>query len=73
MLTSKVDKEIRIGWNKRRGIVSVLREHYLRDDIPCRIQECRLCRQELSDGKEMTNNYYKIHYNYIISSLHVDS
>ena len=50
MLTTKLDQEVRIGWNKRRGQVSVIREHYLRDDIPCRIQQCSLCDQSLADG-----------------------
>lgn len=50
MLTAKIDKEIRIGWNKRRGQVSVIREHYLRGDIPCRSQLCTTCDHTLSDG-----------------------
>ena len=41
----KIDEQVRIGWNKKRGQVSVTRERYLRDDIPCRIELCTFCEQ----------------------------
>jgi DIS3-like exonuclease 1 len=50
MLSSKIDEKIRIGWNKRRGQVSVLRERYLRDDISCHIQSCQSCKIHSVEG-----------------------
>ena len=40
----RFEKQIRIGHGKgRRGNVSVTREHYVRDDIPCKVKGCVLC------------------------------
>ena len=48
----KLDKEVRIGYGKGRGRgnVSVLREHYLRDDVPCKSEGCALCSELGSTG-----------------------
>jgi hypothetical protein len=29
--------------NSKGGVVQIVREHYLRDDIPCRSQLCNTC------------------------------
>ncbi len=51
----KLEKEVRLGYGrgKARGYVSVVREHYLRDDIACKRDGCCIC-QELScpDGRQ---------------------
>ena len=47
----RLEKEVRIGYGKgKRGYVSVLREHYLRDDIPCKSEACALCGQLIGPG-----------------------
>lgn len=43
MLTRKIDKVVPLKWGKGRSYVSVLREHYLRDDIPCHCLGCPIC------------------------------
>ena len=50
------EKEIRFSSFRRRGTVSVVREHYLRDDISCKVEFCPLCTNckaggKLSEGK----------------------
>ncbi|XP_064382954.1 DIS3-like exonuclease 1 [Halichondria panicea] len=43
----RCEKQVRIGYGKgRRGYVSVTREHYLRDDISCKVEKCILCDEE---------------------------
>ena len=41
----RVEEQVRVGHGRRgrRAAVSVVREHYLRDDISCRVQACALC------------------------------
>ena len=39
----KVEKEVRFSSVRQRGNVSVVREHYLRDDIGCKVDSCPLC------------------------------
>ena len=48
----RLEKEVRIGYGKgRRSYVSVVREHYLRDDIPCKSEACVLCAEITPPGK----------------------
>ncbi|XP_019853145.1 PREDICTED: DIS3-like exonuclease 1 [Amphimedon queenslandica] len=52
----KVDRTVILPLSKRRprrGPISIIREHYLRDDIPCRMKQCGICNQELSDTQCM--------------------
>ena len=47
----RLEKEVRIGYGKgRRSYVSVVREHYLRDDIPCKSEACALCMEITPPG-----------------------
>ena len=47
----RLEKEVRIGYGRgKRGNVSVVREHYLRDDIPCKSEACVLCTTLISPG-----------------------
>ena len=39
----RVEKEVRLTYTKRRTHVSVIREHYLRDDISCKAEKCCIC------------------------------
>ena len=48
----KVDKLVSIGWGRGRGYVTVLREHYLRDDISCHYQACPVCNNASSSASE---------------------
>lgn len=49
----RCEKQIRIGYRKgRRGNVSVTREHYLRDDISCKVRGCALCEDISSNRNE---------------------
>ena len=49
MLREKVDKKVRLRWDAtRRSHVSVVREHYFRDDISCKSELCSI--------KECQNN-----------------
>ncbi|KAL5481237.1 hypothetical protein EMCRGX_G021367 [Ephydatia muelleri] len=45
------EKEIRFSSFRRRGTVSVVREHYLRDDISCKVEFCPLCTNCKAGGK----------------------
>uniref|UniRef100_A0A1X7SVM9 Uncharacterized protein n=1 Tax=Amphimedon queenslandica TaxID=400682 RepID=A0A1X7SVM9_AMPQE len=52
----KVDRTVILPLSKkrpRRGPISIIREHYLRDDIPCRMKQCGICDQTLSDTQCM--------------------
>lgn len=44
-MTEQREKEIRLSSARRRGIVSVVREHYLRVDISCKVDRCALCAE----------------------------
>ena len=47
----KLEKEVRIGHGRgKRGNVSVVREHYLRDDISCKSEACVLCEGGTTPG-----------------------
>ena len=38
------EREVRLNYAKgKRGYVSVMREQYLRTDIPCKVKECTIC------------------------------
>ena len=55
MLRDKVDKKVRLRWDrKRRSYVSVVREHYFRDDISCKSELCQQpsCLQQLGASGE---------------------
>ena len=40
----RLEKEVRLAYNHgRRSYVSVVREHYLREDISCKSELCVLC------------------------------
>ena len=40
----QLEKEVRLGYNHgKRSYVSVVREHYLREDLSCRSELCALC------------------------------
>lgn len=46
-----IEKEVRLTHRHgkgRRGNVSVIREHYLRDDISCKVENCSIaiCKQQ---------------------------
>ena len=44
MEQNRLEKEVRIGYDHaRRSYVSVVREHYLREDISCKSDMCMLC------------------------------
>lgn len=46
------EKEVRLSYNHpRRSYVSVVREHYLREDISCRSELCVLCPDYPSHSK----------------------
>jgi len=50
-LMQRLEKEVRIGYGRgKRGNVSVVREHYLRDDIPCKSEACVLCGKQIAPG-----------------------
>lgn len=51
----QLEKEVRLGYGKRtgRGYVSVVREHYLRDDVGCKREGCSLCVDSPSDGRHL--------------------
>jgi exosome complex exonuclease DIS3/RRP44 len=34
----------------RRGVSKIVREHYLRDDLPCGVQDCALCGGDAPGG-----------------------
>jgi hypothetical protein len=51
--------------NKRGNVVKVVNEHYLRDDIWCSSQVCRVCSHEnpiLSATPQKTNKFDMPHY-----------
>lgn len=52
-----LEKEVRLTYGKgRRGYVSVIREHYLRDDISCKVEKCSICDAKLdSRGQSLKN------------------
>lgn len=53
---NKVDKFVSIGLGKGRGYVTVLREHYLRDDIQCCNPGCPVCGTTSSSGQSCTQD-----------------
>ena len=42
-----IEKEVRLTHRKRRANVSVVREHYLRDDISCKAEKCCICDHQI--------------------------
>ena len=55
MLKSKVF----VKKTRRGGVVKIVREHYLRDDIWCGSKECTQCNNEdaiLSESPDQTSN-----------------
>ena len=51
MEQERLEKEVRLGYSRgKRSYVSVVREHYLREDISCRSELCLLCRDIPSHG-----------------------
>lgn len=55
----RLEKEVRLTRGKRRrSNVSVIREHYLRDDIPCKVERCCICDQlSLSDQNLLSKDF----------------
>lgn len=50
-MLQRVEKEVRLTHVKRRrSHLSVVREHYLRSDITCKVDKCTVCDQDQSKG-----------------------
>lgn len=47
-----IEKEVRLPYRRggKRSYISVVREHYLRDDIPCKVENCPTCQHPLTGG-----------------------
>jgi DIS3-like exonuclease 1 len=49
-----LEKEVRLVHRRgRRSHVSVIREHYLRDDISCKAEKCRICQHQLREKQSL--------------------
>lgn len=49
---SRVNRQLRLKTNRKGSVVSVVRELYLRNDVPCRSSLCS-SSCDLNRGKEM--------------------
>lgn len=54
MELDRIEKEVRLTYGKgRRGYVSVVREHYLRDDISCKTEKCCICGAQIDSKSNL--------------------